>query len=398
METLYDMLQGSVIKQNEITLQGQKIQENSMILQQNMQAQQQTRTMNQAMSLYDPANPSSLDLVAGYLAKNGGGKDAMAVMEEKQKMQNATVANQFKQVETFQKQYAEVGGIAAGIHDDTSYEQGKTMMRAMGVNPEALGITGGYEENKGKLEEIAQGSITASKQVDQARQAQATAASVQREKDLAAYQIGELQVKQQANQMRAQEIGGREKAREEAAKRQVQLQNGATQKLNDSIQKIADSAPKHYGDALSLINADPDLANSLHEEDAKSGNPAKDQKKTIAKLAATRAMQAIAERRKSDPSAVVDPADVNAEIESQLEKMKKDGTIKKVPQISTLLGVGIPGTRSERVEVNAKAGGPSNEPTQTPAGKLHVKTDTDYAKVKSGQEYIAPDGSTRRKP
>ena len=297
----------------------QSIQNNAFIIQAKEQALKDQRMQNEAIKKYDPTRPETLDLVAADLAKGGDFNGAIAVEDSKSKMLIQAQTLQVDKLKVLGAKSEIAGGVLGAMGESqSSYDSGIMQLMASGTNVYELGLTGRYDEDKGKLPALAKGMMTVYQQAtlkektiadERANAAAERAVIVEKDK------VRHQQAMEKDSNTRANAYAKRE---EDAAKAARLLQEGKKDAARIRIQKLAKPDTTVLGSAQTLLKDDPRTKQATEGVRGIWKN-----------MLASRTAQAIAARVDPEhPTMDWTPDDYDAEMRKQLDGMIEDGSIK----------------------------------------------------------------------
>ena len=388
MPGIFDIINSNNLKRQKLVLDQQKEQDNALILQEKMAGIQQRSLENEAIKLYDPSDEGSIDKVIGSLAKGGDTKGALDVMKYKNEAQHKKALTAQEAFNTDAKKSERVGGIAASMTDESSYQIGIMRMLNEQISPMAYGFSGSWTTDQNRIRSISQASMSAFQQAD-------------------------LKIKTTTEQIRLD----RENAalRKEATTNANNESKAAMDERKQTQKETNDTelANIRKAGALTTFNAKKNAMNRVSPDDTKDANTIvgrlPEMEGVPPKIQAAVA-EKLAHRAKNNMSKAMkfnveedEPMNYDEQILNEFANMKKSGEWEKYVKpgmVADLFGAKATGGYTPKTATIAPppATPPSAQAATRPVAPVAVHSKAERDALKSGTEYMDEQGNIRKRP
>lgn len=290
-----------------------KVQEGNLMVQLRAAQIRDADTERQAIKLYKPDDPSSLNLVADHLAKGGDFGGAMEVTAKKSQMDAQALARQTSMFKQTSEIMEHAGGILEGMKDPDSYATGLDQLRQRQIDPRKLGLTGNWEQDQKKIPQLLQGTLSIKEKLELKRMEENAA---ERQAELTRRQARDKETADFHKAEEARKVAWdkvREEEHAERTRQQRLSQQKSDAKLAMARQRLANPSHSMIAGTQSIVDADERF------KDTPAGTRA-----AIANLLASKSAAAISQRlQEEDPTWTAEA--FQDEIATQMDQGIKDG-------------------------------------------------------------------------
>jgi len=283
-------------------------------------------TATDAASNPTPDMLPKLQATAGLMFKTGNVKEAGSLLSsismagyraaETSKLQQSNQQNKMKAV----------GGILSAVDSQEAYNAALPELQAAGVDISTLNLTGDYQQDAPKLQQIAKSTMTAAQQTTASDKEQAY-------KGLNSYRSARLSQLDQGLGISIQKLNLEQKRTQDAefmqhhkvgedAIRDQRAQEGL------DMHKLGDTA-RQAANAAKVQKPELDAAKGVFATDDRTANMPTNLRDTVATMAAQRTKLKLSQDLKDAPAgSTYEPEDYDQALEETMQQMDKEGLFK----------------------------------------------------------------------
>lgn len=283
-------------------------------------------TATDAASNPTPDMTPKLQATAGLMFKTGNVKEASSLLTAVSMSQYRAMEAKKLTAQTQKEQAQAVGGIFGSIDSQEAYSAALPELQDKGVDIQRLGLTGDYQQDAVKLQQLARSTMTAAQQTTATDREQAQA-------NLATYRDSRLTQLDQGLSVQMQKL--KQADRRITDNEFMQHHKISEDALKDSRAQEGLDMRKLGAGARTMANAvkvqPPELkaAQGVFATDDRTQAMPQQLRDTVAGMAAMRAKKKIATDLANQPAGVsYEPEDYDQALEEVMQDMDKEGVFK----------------------------------------------------------------------
>lgn len=283
-------------------------------------------TATDAASNPTPDMTPKLQATAGLMFKTGNVKEASSLLTAVSMSQYRAMEAKKLMAQTQKEQAQAVGGIFGSIDSQEAYSAALPELQDKGVDIQRLGLTGDYQQDAPKLQQLARSTMTAAQQTTATDREQAAA-------NLASYRDSRLTQLDQGLSVQMQKL--KQADRRITDNEFMQHHKISEDALKDSRAQEGLDMRKLGAGARTMANAvkvqPPELkaAQGVFATDDRTQAMPQQLRDTVAGMAAMRAKKKIATDLANQPAGVsYEPEDYDQALEEVMQDMDKEGVFK----------------------------------------------------------------------